>query len=68
MKNNSNSSSRVYCCSIINTPPLQLDDNKRREEEENEQINAMLSAKGITSDRYNYNTESFITIDSLLEV
>lgn len=45
----------------------QLDDNKRREEEENEQINAMLSAKGITSDRYNYNTESFITIDSLLE-
>ncbi|KAL5271100.1 hypothetical protein ACHWQZ_G001675 [Mnemiopsis leidyi] len=45
----------------------QLDDNKRREEEENKQINDMLASKGMSSKQYSYNTESFLTIESLLE-
>jgi len=45
----------------------QLDENKRREEEENKQIEDMLAAKGMSSKQYSYNTESFLTIESLLE-
>ena len=47
---------------------FQLDENKRREEEENKQIEEMLVSKGMSSKQYSYNTETFLTIESLLEV
>ena len=53
---------------VFNNCLQQLDENKRREEEENKMIEEMLVSKGMSSKQYSYNTESFITIESLLEV
>eukprot|EP00116_Pleurobrachia_bachei_P003566 sb/3463828/ len=45
----------------------QLHEDKKREEEEDERIQEMLTSKGISSNKYGYNSDCFITIEDLLE-
>ena len=53
---------------MFRNSPFQLYDSKRREEEENRLINDMLISKELSSSRHTYNTDTFITIEELLEV